>query len=79
MTRERAVGKVKRALMLSREGRTDVYRDFRRGVVYVGNEIVAKWDEERKVMTFTGEGKKIRDTFKRMMEEGRREDDAFSE
>ena len=26
--RERAVGKVERALLLSREGRTDVYRDF---------------------------------------------------
>ena len=45
----------------------------------MGNEIVAKWDEERKVMTFTEEGEKIRDTFKRMMEEGRREGDAFSE
>ena len=33
--RERAVGKVKRALFFAREGREDVYQDFRRGMVYV--------------------------------------------
>ena len=30
--RERAVGKVKKALLLAREERTEVYRDFRRGI-----------------------------------------------
>ena len=77
--RERAVGKVKRALLLAREGRTDVYRDFRRGMVYVGDEVVAKWDETGKMMTFRGEGKEIRGTYKKLMEEGKREEDQFSE
>ena len=77
--RERAVGKVKRALMMARDGRNDVYRDFRRGVVYVGDEVVAKWDEMFKMMMFRGEGKEIRDTYKRLMEDGRREEDQFSE
>ena len=35
--REKAVGKVVSALMMSREGREDVDRDFRRGLVYVRN------------------------------------------
>ena len=43
--REREVGKVKTALFLATEGRENVYWDFRRGVVYVGDEVVAKWDE----------------------------------
>ena len=73
--RERAVGKVKRALLLAKDGRNDVYRDFRRGVVYVGDEVVAKWDEMLKMMMFRGEGKEIRDTYKRLMEEGRGEED----
>ena len=77
--RERAVGKVKRALMMARDGRNDVYRDFRRGVVYVGDEVVAKWDEMFKMMMFRGEGKEIRDAYKRLMEEGKREEDHFSE
>jgi hypothetical protein len=77
--RERAVGKVKRALLMARERRTDVYRDFRRGMVYVGDEVVARWDEMSKTMTFRGEGKDIRETYKKLMEEGRREEDHFSE
>ena len=77
--RERAVGKVKRALMMATDGRNDVYRDFRRGVVYVGDEVVAKWDEMFKMMMFRGEGKEIRDTYKKLMEEGKREEDQFSE
>ena len=77
--RERAVGKVKRALLLAREGRTDVYRDFRRGMVYVGDEVVAKWDEGLKMMLFRGEGKGIRDTYKKLMEQGTREEEHFSE
>jgi hypothetical protein len=40
--RERAARKVKRALLMARDGRNDVYRDFRR---YVGDEVVAKLDE----------------------------------
>ena len=60
--RERAVGKVKRALFLASEGRKDVYRDYRRGMVYVGDELVAKWDEKSKIMMFRGNGKEIRET-----------------
>ena len=77
--RERAVGKVKMALLLAKEGRTDVYRDFRRGMVYVGDEVVVKWDVTGKMMTFSGEGKEVRGTYKKLMEEGRREEDQFSE
>ena len=76
--RERAVGKVIKSLMLARAGRTDVFRDYRRGMVYVGREVVAKWDVKSKVMMFQGEGKSIRGTYKHLMEEGRREADAFS-
>ena len=77
--RERAVGKVKRALLLVREGRKDVYRDFRRGLVYVGDEVVAKWDAMGKMMTFRGEGKEIGGTYRKLMEEGKREEAQFSE
>ena len=77
--RERAVGKVKRALIMAREGRKDVYRDFRRGTVYVGDDMVAKWDWVSKVMTFQGEGKQVRESFKKLMAEGKREDEDFSE
>ena len=77
--RERAVGKVKRALCLAKERRTDVYRDYTRGIVYVGSEVVAKWDETLKVMMFQGEGKRIRETYKQLMKEGRWEEDTFSE
>ena len=77
--RERAVGKVKRALFLANERRNDVYRDFRRGIVYGGDEVVARWDETSKAMLFGGKGKEIRESYKRLMEEGKREEDQFSE
>ena len=54
--RERVVGKVKRALCLAKERRTDVYRDFARVIVYVGMELVEEWDEMFKVMMFQREG-----------------------
>ena len=47
--------------------------------MYVGDEIVARWDDKSKVMTFRGEGRGFRETYKRLMEEGRREEDQFSE
>ena len=75
----RAVGKVKRASFSAREGRTDVYRDFKRGMAYVGDEAVAKWDEMSKIMMFRGEGKQLRDAYKKLMQEGNREEDHFSE
>ena len=77
--RERAVGKVKMALMKAREERTDVYSDYNRGLVYVGDEVVAKLDAEIRVMTFAGEGKEIRTKYKELMDEGRREQSEFSE
>ena len=82
--REKAVGKVVSALMMSREGREDVDRDFRRGLVYVRNGtedvVVAKWDKMLKVMMFQGEGKNIRETYKKLMAERKGEDEGdFSE
>jgi hypothetical protein len=77
--RERAVGKVKKSLCLAKERRTDVYRDFRRGIVYVGEEVVAKWDAALKMMMFRGEGKEIRESYKKLLAEGKREEDHFSE
>ena len=77
--RERVFGKIKRALFLATEGWENVYRDFKRGMVYVVDEVVAKWDEMSKMMVFRGEGKEIRDTYKKLMEEGRREEDQLSE
>ena len=64
---------------MAKEGRTDVYRDYRRGMVYVGDEVVAKWDVTGKMMTFNGEGKEIKGAYKKLMEEGRREEVHFSE
>ena len=40
---------------------------------------MAKWDEMFKMMMFRREGKEIRDTYKRLMEEGKRKKDQFSE
>lgn len=56
-----------------------MYRDYRRGMVYVGDEVVAKWDVTGKMMTFNGEGKEIKGAYKKLMEEGRREEVHFSE
>ena len=77
--RERAVGKVRKALCIAKEGRKDVYRDFTRGVVYVGDEEMARWDVMSKIMMFRGEVKDIGETFKNLMEERKREEDHFSE
>ena len=70
---------MKSALFMARERRTDVCRDYRRGMVYVRDEVVAQWDEIRKVMTFRGEGKDIKETYRKLREEGKREEDHFSE
>ena len=40
---------------------------------------MAKWDENSKVMLFDGEGRQVRDTYKKLLEEGRREEEDFSE
>jgi len=48
-------------------------------MVYVVDEVVAKWDEKSKMMMFRGEGKEIRVAYKNLMEEGKREEDHFSE
>ena len=47
--------------------------------MYVGDEVVARWDETLKVMIFRGDGKEIRESYKRLLEEGKREEDGFSE
>ena len=43
---ETVAGKVKCALCQNREGREDVTCDWRWGRVYVGRELVAKWENE---------------------------------
>ena len=48
-------------------------------MVYVENEVVAKWDEISKVMMFGGEGKNIKDIYKKLMAEGRWEEGEFTE
>ena len=65
--------------MLAKETRTDVCGDYRRGMVCVGDVVVAKLDEMSKMMTFRGEGREIRGTYKKLMEEGRKDADHFSE
>ena len=60
-----------RALMLARDGEW--------GTVYGGDEVVATWEGRSKVMMFRGEAKDIRDKYKEVMREGRREDEDFSE
>ena len=77
--REKAVGKVKLALMQAKENREDVYRSYTKGLVWVGDDLVAKWDDMSKVMMFDGEGKVIRDTYKKLMAEKKGDAGDFSE
>ena len=77
--REVAVGLVMKALMGAKEGRKDVYRDYRQGKVWVGNELVSKWEDDSQVMTFRGEGKDIRGAYKSSKVGWLREEDEFSE
>ena len=51
---EVAAGKVKKALCVKTEGRRDVTVDWRRGMVYVGRDLVAKWHAD-KMMLIKGE------------------------
>ena len=52
--KEIIVGKIKKALCMKQEGRTDVICDWRWGRVYVGRELVAKWEQD-KVKLMKGE------------------------
>ena len=45
----------------------------------MGDDEVARWDVMSNIMMFRGEGKEIRETYKKLMEEGKREEDHFSE
>jgi hypothetical protein len=56
-----------------------VYRDYKQGKVWVGNELVSKWEDDSKVMTFRGEGKDIRGAYKSSKAGWWREEDEFSE
>ena len=76
--RERAVGKTKKTLMKEREGRKDVERDFRRGRVWVGRELIAEWDVMSRKMKFRGTGKGIQAEYERMMWEEKGEREEFS-
>ena len=77
--REIAVGSVVKALMMAREGRNDVYRDYKQGKVWVGNELVARWDGTSDVMHFRREGKDMRAAYKALRVREGREEDEFSE
>ena len=77
--REKAVGKVKLALIQKREGRTDVYRDYKMGKVWVGDVLVARWDVGSKRMQFRGEGETIREEYERLMAERKGEVEEFAD
>ena len=53
--KEVVVGQVQKALCLESEGRTDVICDWRWGRVYVGREMVAKWEDDN-LQLLRGEG-----------------------
>ena len=59
-TLEIAAGKVKKVLCQKREGRRDVTVDWRRGQVFVGRVLVAKWLDGKMVL-LSGEVLKMRD------------------
>ena len=42
------------------------------------DEVVAKWEEMFKMITFRGKEMNIRETYKKLMKDGEREDDHFS-
>lgn len=77
--RERAVGKVKKALMSAWEGKKDVERDFRSGRVWAGRELVAQWNATSMKMQFRGTGKGIKVEYERMMAEERGVREEFSD
>ena len=77
--RARAVGKVKKALMLAKNGRSDVDRCFDQGKVWVGRELVARWDDESKRMQFRGEGKQVKEQYEKLLMERRGEEEVFSD
>ena len=66
--------------MKEREGRSGIERDFRRGRVWVGRELVAEWDAgSGRIMKFRGSGKRIQTEYERMMEEERGQREEFSD
>ena len=77
--KEIAVGPVVKALKKRDEGREDVYRDYKQGKVWVGNELVARWEGTSDVMHFRHEGKDIRAAYKALRVRERGEEEEFSE
>ena len=77
--REIAVGSWVKALMMAREGRNDVYRDYKQGKVWVGDELVARWEGTSDVIHFRREGKDIRAAYKALRVREGGEEDEFSE
>ena len=71
--REQVVRRPKQALMMAREGRGDVERDYKQGEVYWGEEMDAKLNDIR------GEGRVIRETYKKLMMQSRGEEDYVSD
>ena len=71
--RERAVGKVKRALMEVDEDRVDVVVDYASGEVWVGEERVAKWTGDG--LKTKGEALSLKDRIDSLMAERRPQDE----
>ena len=65
--RKEAIGKVVKALYLAKEGRTDVTRDYNKGVVWVNQEVAAKWRDGK--MIFKREGLNIETKYNDLMKE----------
>ena len=77
--RARAVGKVIRALMMVKDGRNDVDRDYDQGKVFVGSELVARWNKESTKMQVRGEGTQIKHQYEKLMTERRGVEEVFSD
>lgn len=70
---------MKLALIVAGNGRDDVYRVYEQGKVWVGNELVTKWNVMLGMMQFRGEGKDVRETYKKLIEETKGLEDDFSD
>ena len=70
---EAVVGKVVKALREMRQGRTDVDRDYRKGTVCVGKEIVAQWEGGR--MRLRGEAKTLKSRIDELVNEKREKEE----
>ena len=66
--KEMVAGKVKRALCELKENRKDVVNDWRRGQVFVGLDLVAKW-ENGKMLLLSEEVVRVEGRIKELMKD----------